>query len=460
MFRRRILQSTLGLSLLSTGIATGQNSNNSCTYAEFSDDQISQIQSDVDRETPLLDDIKSGEANVNYIYNNSDGFIVDNGKSTKLEKLNIDDKYTHMSRLITILNKKDQYSNTNGFNNIDCGNIPLSREPEVQFEYSPQNPTESDSVVLDASATTLDAGSIQTYRWEVNGDALSDTGKVVRATLDSGINTVTLTVITNIGIEKNSTNTIEVGPVTSLSPSFSYDPANPTTEDTVAFNASKTIAKNADIQAYEWDFDDDGTTDTTGINAVKKFEEGKHVVSLTVRDAQGNEETTEQVLEVGPEQVNVSITASDTRVETGEETIIQFSVNNFLSSEEVTVQLLIENPSDVSVTGVSGAQGSNQFTAEATVPPGEQQTMRVTIRVNTAGQHEVTAIADYLTTSEQAVDKRVSRDLLITAVNGSSEGESTDSTETEDESPGFGIGSGIVAIGGAGYVLKRRTKSK
>ena len=94
-----------------------------------------------------------------------------------------------------------------------------------------------------------------------------------------------------------------------------------------------------------------------------------------------------------------------------------------LSSEELTTQLLVETPSDVNVTEVSGAQGSNQYTAEPTVPSGEQQSMRVTIQVNAVGQHEITAIVKYLTTREQALDERVSKELLITAVDGTPEEE-------------------------------------
>ncbi len=476
MLRRRVLQAGITL-LAATGITTAQSGE--CQYAELTDDQINNILSDPETEgssafQSLLSDIKEGASKINYFYvrHSQKELFYDNGELVNVS-LESDNEFTDMYLfLYTAIGNpdtsKDSYSNTDGFEDIDCSEIPFSREPEARFEFSPQNPSENDDVVLDASATTVDAGSVQTYRWEVNGDTLSETGEVVRTTLDSGVNTVTLTVVMESGITKTATETIEAGSVANLSPSFNYDPTSPSTDDTVAFDASGTTAEDTDIKAYEWDFDGDGTVDATGVNAVNKFEKGRHVVSLTVKDTQGNEETTEQILEVDARPVNILITASDSEVEVGGETIIQYSVNNFLSSEELTTQLLVETPSDVNVTGVSGAQGSNQYTAEATVPPGEQQSMRVTIQVNAVGQHEITAIAEYLTTGEQAIDERVSKELLITAVDDASadesedtatEEESPDSTETEDDSPGFGIGSGLAAIGGAGYMLKRRMKN-
>lgn len=481
MLRRRVLQAGITL-LAATGTTTAQSGDTECEYAELTDNQIDEILSDKNRNQfsefdEVMKDVKSGESNTNYIYyiGGDDVWFYDNGnKIYPRSKFNYDGPmlqqiYLTLFAVVDDADEyKDSYSNTDGFEDIDCSEIPFSREPEARFEFSPQNPSENDDVVLDASATTVDAGSVQTYRWEVNGDTLSETGEVVRTTLDSGVNTVTLTVVMESGITKTATETIEAGSVANLSPSFNYDPTSPSTDDTVAFDASGTTAEDTDIKAYEWDFDGDGTVDATGVNAVNKFEKGRHVVSLTVKDTQGNEETTEQILEVDARPVNILITASDSEVEVGGETIIQYSVNNFLSSEELTTQLLVETPSDVNVTGVSGAQGSNQYTAEATVPPGEQQSMRVTIQVNAVGQHEITAIAEYLTTGEQAIDERVSKELLITAVDDASadesedtatEEESPDSTETEDDSPGFGIGSGLAAIGGAGYMLKRRMKN-
>ncbi len=331
---------------------------------------------------------------------------------------------------------------------------------EADFDYTPNSPNEQQKITLDASPTINKNLDIIDYKWDIGDDGtIDERGAVVSATLSSGDNLISLSITTERGVEDRIIKRITVSEFSLIERTFKFAPENPTTQDTVAFDASETTAEDTDIQAYEWDFDDDGTVDTTGVNAVNQFNHGRHVVTLTVRDAQGNEETTEQVLEVDPKRVNISITASDTEVEVGGKTIIQYSVNNFLSGEELTTQLLVETPSDVNVTGVSGAQGSNQYTAEATVPPGEQQSMRVTVQTNAVGQHEITAIAEYLTTGEQAIDERVSKELLITAVDGTPEEESTVSTETEDELPGFGIGSGLVAIGGAWYTLKSRMKN-
>ena len=72
------------------------------------------------------------------------------------------------------------------------------------------------------------------------------------------------------------------------------------------------------------------------------------------------------------------------------ETTITLSVVNPLIEDELTVQLLLQPPSGVSITGVRGAdEGSAQMTAVATVDSGEETNIAIGLQVNEPGRFEI-----------------------------------------------------------------------
>ncbi|ELZ46371.1 pyrrolo-quinoline quinone repeat-containing protein [Halorubrum californiense DSM 19288] len=244
---------------------------------------------------------------------------------------------------------------------------------------------------------------------------------------------------------------------------FTYAPRQPTAQGDIEFDASASQAPDSEIVQYEWDFSGDDTTDSTGEKTVFSFDEGSHQVTLTVRDDEGNVASTQEIVEVGPERINVSVTASDTEVEVNESTYVTYSVANFLTSDKIDVQLLVDTPSDVDVTSVRGAdEGSNQFTATTTLPPSSQEEIRVTLTITGAGTHAISAIADYHVSGNPSNADRTVRSLTITADSTNGEGPSEKEAESSgvgvvsDRTPGFGISESIVALGGASYVMKKR----
>jgi len=151
-------------------------------------------------------------------------------------------------------------------------------------------------------------------------------------------------------------------------------------------------------------------------------------------------------------------------------TIIEYSVANFVTSDEATVQLLLEKPSDVAVTDIQNARGANQFTAVSTIPPGQQETIRIHLEPNSAGSFEVTAIADYYVGDDQSDTTRVSESLQFDVEELADDSEETRESEsrsdegppgdsTDDESPGFGVPTAISTLCGLGYFVYRRTPS-
>jgi len=73
---------------------------------------------------------------------------------------------------------------------------------------------------------------------------------------------------------------------------FSYMPIQPQAGHLVLFNGTFSTDLDGEILAYAWDFDEDGTTDSTAVIAEHTFvEPGVYNVSLTVTDNGGNTDT-------------------------------------------------------------------------------------------------------------------------------------------------------------------------
>ena len=219
-----------------------------------------------------------------------------------------------------------------------------------------------------------------------------------------------------------------------VSAGFTIDPRPAQEDATVTFDASSTQVLGSDA-TYEWDLTGDGDIDQTGELVDESFEEGTYDVTLTVEDSEGREDEATESFEVGPSGINTQITTTRTELTTDEQTAIEFSVTNFLTSERSDVQMIVENPSGLEISSTHNVdQSSNQVTLTETVSPTEQQDFRFTVSPTSPGTYEVTAIAEY--ESEDGTDGSRIEETAVFEVTEPSDTDSSESDSEQDDDSG------------------------
>jgi len=343
-----------------------------------------------------------------------------------------------------------------------------SIEPSISptFEYSPDQPTEDNDIVFDADGTVIKNGTIDSYQWDFTGDGEYDeTGSVVVESFEPGTHTVDLIVNADDGTTETTTEVVEVESA-QIDADIQISPSNPREGEDVTIDASDSAVSDGgdEIVEYEWDLNNN-EEDKTGPIAVTSFESGTHTIGVTLKTESGLEKHSEKTVEVDPELANIQITATDTTFSVDQSTLIEYSVTNFISSEELTVQMLLEKPDDVAVTDIQNARGTNQFTAVGTVPPGEQETILIEVEPNTAEEIEINAIAEYHISGDEENSERKTESLKFDiedeqSISDDDTPTSDDDTptsddKTDDEAPGFGFSSVILAVIGIGFLIRR-----
>jgi len=80
---------------------------------------------------------------------------------------------------------------------------------------------------------------------------------------------------------------------------FYFTPDSPQAGETVTFDASDSFDFDGEVVSYEWDFDDDGKTDATGVTAKTSFPNaGSYDVTLTITDNDGNTDSITYTVDV------------------------------------------------------------------------------------------------------------------------------------------------------------------
>ena len=183
--------------------------------------------------------------------------------------------------------------------------------PTAEIDYTPSDPVVDDTVTLDASASTDGDGTIEEYRWDLNGDGDYDDyndgdGQTAQISYSSaGTYTVGLEVTDDGG----ATDTTTVGiTVTNEKPEadFTFSPTDPVVDETISLDASPSTDSDGRITEYEWDFNGDGDYDDYNdgdgqTESISFAEGGVYSVGLKVYDNGEKVDTIQKDIEVANE---------------------------------------------------------------------------------------------------------------------------------------------------------------
>jgi len=186
---------------------------------------------------------------------------------------------------LTITNDSDPAVTVSTYRDITVRNAP----PVANFTFAPPQPKIGEMVTFGAGGSSDPDGLIVMFEWDFNNDGLTDaTGSTVTYSFGTvGARPVTLKVTDDDGA---SSYTTKVVPVQATAPTaaFTFTPLAPNTGQVVSFDASGSADPDGTIILYEWDFDNDGVTDATGMAATHSFPTaGVYPVTLVVTDNDG-----------------------------------------------------------------------------------------------------------------------------------------------------------------------------
>jgi PGF-CTERM protein len=366
--------------------------------------------------------------------------------------------------------------------------------PQPSVTISPESPTAGSSITFDASASIDPDGSIVSYEWDLTGDgSIDETGETVSYTYSSGGDyTVSLTMTDDDGATNTTTATVTVQePNTGPEASFTATPGTPEVGSTITFDASASMDPDGTITSYEWDLFGNGSTDATGSTASVAYSEaGEYTVSLVVSDDDGaTVETTQTVTVNAPPEAQISVTPTDPEV--GQEVSFTATASTDPDGSIETYEWDLTGDGTVDATGAEVTRtyqsaGTFQITLTVIDDDGSQAQDQIELTVHpnqttTPGRTETTAPGDTKTTAPGGTETTLPGDTETTAPGGTGttapggtgSNETTrsetstnatrevDGTGTPSQGlPGFGIGTAIAGLSGAGYILRRRLKSK
>lgn len=179
-----------------------------------------------------------------------------------------------------------------------------NHDPESDYTYTPGTPQAGDVTEFNATQSGDSDGGITTYEWDFNNDGTVDaTGELANHTYSTpGMYIASLTVTDAEGATDTTEKTIHVEnsngnqlPVSA----FKYEPRNPLPNEQVTIDAASSYDPDGTISSYEWDFNSDGTPDSTGETVTHTFSAtGTYEVTLTTTDSDGDSTTTTKNVEV------------------------------------------------------------------------------------------------------------------------------------------------------------------
>ncbi|HIP99481.1 TPA: PKD domain-containing protein [Candidatus Bipolaricaulota bacterium] len=227
--------------------------------------------------------------------------------------------------------------------------IAINHRPEVDFSWSPADPTWEDTITFTPAVTDPDGDALVEYEWDF-GDGSDPVVKTTAEAVthqypDGGTYTVTLTVTDERGLTGTNSKQITVQPRPNQPPEADFDwaPAEPEAGDVVTFTATASDPDDPPDTplTYAWDFGD-GTSlpPTENSEATHIFAAaGTYTVTLTVTDSRGAET-----------EVQKEITVAEAVNDPPQVTALEVTPASPEAKQEITFTATATDPEDDDIT--------------------------------------------------------------------------------------------------------------
>ncbi|MEN8262175.1 MAG: PKD domain-containing protein [Nitrospirota bacterium] len=152
---------------------------------------------------------------------------------------------------------------------------------------------EGQEIVFGGSGSTDSEGSITRYEWDVDGDGTYEYESATATQSHTYSANASYTVGLRVTDENNATNVeTTIIDISDTAPTAAFSADTTTGEIPLTVTFSNTSSGYDAPLTYEWDFNNDGTVDSTIENPVINYEiEGTYTVSLKVRDSDNTTHT-------------------------------------------------------------------------------------------------------------------------------------------------------------------------
>ncbi len=167
-----------------------------------------------------------------------------------------------------------------------------NQPPVADFSFKPAEGPDvnlNEVVTFKADGCSDPDGSVVSYEWDFNNDGIYDaTGTQVNHIFHrGGGQIVTLRIRDDEGAPGFKTRVVSVEFIRPIA-DFNFAPERPKVGEVVTFDGSPSSDADGRVDFYEWDFDNDGNPDATGMTVTHVFREGgSRPVTLKVTDNDG-----------------------------------------------------------------------------------------------------------------------------------------------------------------------------
>jgi PKD repeat protein len=224
--------------------------------------------------------------------------------------------------------------------------------PPTANAGGPYSGPEGQAIILNGSGSTDPDGSITKYEWDVDNIGTYDYTSTTSATqshtyAQQGIYTVKLKVTDNKGATATTTTTATISDTTPAA-HFTAAPTNVTALQSVNFTNGSTGYDTP--LTYAWDFDNNGTTDSTLQNPSAVYNAGTYTVKLTVTDADNSTNTLIQTNYISVCYSNANIVGSSVTYSSLQAAYNAAQDGNTIQSNAVTIVENIDFNRNITVT--------------------------------------------------------------------------------------------------------------